>query len=77
MDNYRWFDLHDEEEETFHTGTLSEVKAWLIDYWQWNNDDQYNEFELERMFLNIQKATPNELDNKLGGIGWTLEDYTQ
>jgi len=71
---YKWYDIQDEED--FNIGTLEEAKEWLVDFWAENNDDQYSEQELEEIIQNIQKATPSELNDKMGGIDWTLEDLT-
>lgn len=68
---FKWYDIQDEED--FHTGTLSEAKEWLIDFWEENNNEQYDEQELKQIILNIQKAAPHKLNDKMGGIDWALE----
>lgn len=74
--SYIWYDLleEDKEEREQYNGTLYDAKEFLTDHWTENNEGQFSKEELEEMFININKSTLSELCDRLGGIGWTIEE---
>lgn len=73
---YQYYDLQDETD--CYTGTMRDVKEWLIDFWSWTDihedSDLYCEHRLNRFLLDIQKATESELHNMLSGIDWAMDE---
>lgn len=70
----RWIDLHDDNES--RTGTLQEAREWLIDFWEWNPDDDMTEEEQARIPKRIKTAHLDELNDMFQGIGWYIETNT-
>lgn len=70
---FKRYDMQDESD--FAIETLTQMKAWLTDWWEWNNDEEedMSETELNKFFENIKNADENELFEMLAGIDYTFD----
>lgn len=68
---FRRYDMLDEAD--FEIETLSEMKKWLIDFWNWNPSESMTKEEHEDMIEGIMQSDESELLNRLAGIGYSFE----
>lgn len=69
---YYVYDLQDFSDQW--VATLDEAKAWLVDFWNNNPDDEMSDEDHEYMLKEILSANASELDDKLQGIDYGLEE---
>lgn len=69
---YYIYDLQDFSDQW--VATLDEARAWLVDFWNNNPDDEMSDEDHEYMLKEILSANANELDDKLQGIDYGLEE---
>lgn len=69
---YKCVDILDESES--FEGNLQDVKDWLIDFWNFNPDEDMSDKEHAKLVKDIQKCkTSTKLNDFLGGIDWYME----
>lgn len=66
--------LDDMGENNNNIETVTEMKTWLKDHWTDYPDSRWNDEDLEEFCRDVDKADLNELDQMLGGIGYSFVD---
>jgi hypothetical protein len=69
---FKRYDMQDESD--FAIETLTQMKAWITDWWKWNEDEDMTEKELNKFFEDIKNADEKELFEILAGIDYTFDE---
>ena len=72
---YKRFDMQDEDD--FAIETLEQMKAWLIDFWNSNPDEDMTDEEHDEMIEQIKIADEDEIFDRLGGIDYTYDEVDE
>lgn len=72
---YVRYDFHDDE--ILHIETLTDMKEWLVSFWNMNPDEDMSDEEHEHMIEQIWRSNEKELSERLLGIDYCFENYAE
>lgn len=69
---YMLVDEQDERDTSLHT--FESAREWLADFWENNPDDDMTDEDIEELANDIRACDLDELDDRLGGVGYYLQE---